>query len=47
MDPSEVVSVGDEVEVYVINFDEKKERISLGLKDKAEDPWNNITDNFQ
>ncbi|HOA80475.1 MAG TPA: 30S ribosomal protein S1 [Defluviitaleaceae bacterium] len=47
MDPSEVVSVGDEVEVYVINFDKKKERISLGLKDKAEDPWNNITDNFQ
>ncbi|HOQ16749.1 MAG TPA: 30S ribosomal protein S1 [Defluviitaleaceae bacterium] len=47
MDPSEVVSVGDEVEVYVLNFDEKKERISLSLKDKAEDPWNNIMDNFK
>ncbi|MBZ4669602.1 MAG: ribosomal protein, partial [Defluviitaleaceae bacterium] len=32
LDPAEVVSVGDEAEVYVVDFDEKKERISLALK---------------
>lgn len=40
LDPAEVVSVGDVVEVYVVDFDEKKDRISLALKDKKEDPWN-------
>lgn len=39
LDPAEVVSVGDEVEVYVVDFDEKKERIYLALKDVKEDPW--------
>jgi small subunit ribosomal protein S1 len=39
-DPSEVVSVGDEVEVYVLDFDKAKQRISLGLKDVSENPWN-------
>ena len=39
-DPSEVVSVGDKVEVYIIDFDKEKGRISLGLKDLSEDPWN-------
>ena len=37
--PSEVVSVGDKVSVYVLDFDKEKNRISLGLKDVAEDPW--------
>jgi len=40
LDPAEVVSVGDVVEVYVVDFDEKKDRISLALKDIKEDPWN-------
>lgn len=37
--PSEVVKVGDEVEVYVISFDAEKKKISLGMKDRSEDPW--------
>ena len=45
-DPSEVVSVGDEVEVYVLDFDKAKGRISLGLKEAKGNPWNNITSLF-
>lgn len=41
-DPSQVVSVGDIVEVYVLDFDKEKERISLGLKDIKADPWNEV-----
>ena len=37
--PSEVVSVGDQVEVYVIAADKEKHKISLGLKDRSVDPW--------
>lgn len=37
--PSEVVSVGDEIEVYVINFDKENRKISLGYKDPTGDPW--------
>ncbi|QGU96084.1 30S ribosomal protein S1 [Clostridium bovifaecis] len=40
--PSEVVKEGDKVEVYVIDFDKDKGRISLGLKDIQGDPWNNV-----
>jgi small subunit ribosomal protein S1 len=37
--PSEVVNVGDEIEVKVIKFDRERERVSLGLKQLEEDPW--------
>ena len=37
--PSQVVKVGDQIEVIVLNFDPKTERISLGLKQKTENPW--------
>ncbi len=37
--PSEVVKVGDEVEVEVLDVDTTRERISLGLKQTTEDPW--------
>ena len=37
--PSEVVSVGDEIDVYVINFDREKRKISLGYKDPNANPW--------
>jgi small subunit ribosomal protein S1 len=47
LDPSEVVSVGDKVEVYVINFDKSKDRISLGLKEVTEDPWNKVATMFK
>lgn len=40
LDPAEIVSIGDIVEVYVVDFDEKRDRISLALKDIKEDPWN-------
>jgi len=41
--PSEVVSVGDSVEVYVIAADKEKKKISLGMKDRTEDPWTKFT----
>lgn len=37
--PSEVVSVGDPIEVYVISFDPEKKKISLGVKDHNQEPW--------
>lgn len=45
--PEEVVSVGDKVNVYVLDFDKDKNRISLGLKDVEEDPWNKVVDNIK
>ncbi|MCX8048660.1 MAG: 30S ribosomal protein S1 [Methylohalobius sp.] len=41
--PSEVVKIGDEIEVKVLKFDEEKQRVSLGLKQLSEDPWRDIT----
>ncbi len=40
--PSEVINVGDEVEVRVLRFDREKNRVSLGLKQMGEDPWLDI-----
>ena len=45
--PSEVVSVGDEIEVYVINFDREKRKISLGYKDPNGNPWTQFINKFQ
>lgn len=44
--PSEVVKVGDEVEVEVLDVDLQRERISLGLKQTTEDPWVKLVENF-
>lgn len=41
--PSEVVSVGDTISVYVKDFDPEKKRISLGYKTEENDPWNKFT----
>ncbi len=41
--PSEVVKPGDPIEVYVISFDRDKKKISLGVKDRSEDPWTKFT----
>ncbi len=41
--PSEVVSVGDEIEVKVLKFDRERVRVSLGLKQLGEDPWVDIS----
>jgi small subunit ribosomal protein S1 len=40
--PSEVVNVGDEIEVKVLKFDRERNRVSLGLKQLGEDPWEDI-----
>ena len=45
--PSEVVSVGDEIDVYVINFDKEKRKISLGYKDPDSNPWTLFTNRYQ
>ena len=44
--PSEVVSVGDEVDVYVINFDREKRKISLGYKDPNGNPWSQFINKY-
>ena len=44
--PAEVVSVGDEIEVYVISFDAEKKKISLGHKDPNMDPWKVFNDRY-
>ena len=45
--PSEVVSVGDTVEVYVISFDKEKKKISQGMKDRSQNPWEVFTGKYQ
>jgi small subunit ribosomal protein S1 len=41
--PSEVVEIGHEIEVKVLKFDRERNRVSLGLKQLGDDPWENIT----
>lgn len=40
--PSECVEIGQEVQVKVLKFDKEKNRVSLGMKQMGEDPWQNI-----
>jgi len=40
--PSEIVEVGDEIDVVVLKYDKEKARVSLGLKQLGEDPWAEI-----
>ncbi len=44
--PSDVVSVGEEIEVQVIGINPENEKISLGLKQKTPDPWENIEEKY-
>ena len=44
--PAEVVSVGDELEVYVIGFDKEAKRISLGYKKAEDNPWNKFVSTY-
>ena len=44
--PSEILKVGEELELKVTKFDKEKSRISLGLKQLSEDPWENIKDTY-
>ncbi len=44
--PSELFKVGDEVEVLVLNFSEKDEKISLGFKQLTPDPWEKVEEKY-
>ena len=44
--PSEVVEVGQEMDVKVLKFDRERNRVSLGLKQLGEDPWVEITNRY-
>ena len=40
--PSEMINVGDEIDVKVLKFDRERNRVSLGMKQMGEDPWGDI-----
>jgi small subunit ribosomal protein S1 len=44
--PSEYFNVGDELEVIVLKFDPAAERVSLGYKQKSQDPWSDVSDRY-
>ncbi len=44
--PTEVVSLNQEVEVVVLDFDEDRSRISLGMKQKTRNPWEDVGDTY-
>ncbi|ACX96165.1 30S ribosomal protein S1 [Halothiobacillus neapolitanus] len=44
--PSEVVNIGDEVDVKVLKFDRDRNRVSLGMKQMGEDPWSDLARRF-
>ena len=44
--PSEIVNVGDSVQVKVLRYDRERGRVSLGLKQLGEDPWVNISERY-
>jgi len=45
--PSELINVGDEIQVKILKYDTEKERVSLGLKQLTEDPWGQIKNTYQ
>ncbi len=44
--PSEIVNIGDKIDIKIIKFDKKNTRVSLGLKQLTEDPWKNIKEKY-
>ena len=44
--PSEMYSIGDEIEVMVLKFDETSEKVSLGLKQKTANPWDSVKEKY-
>ncbi|MCP4571241.1 MAG: 30S ribosomal protein S1 [bacterium] len=44
--PSEVVTIGQEIEVKVLDFEQERERISLGLKQLQSYPWDNVEEKY-
>ncbi len=45
--PQEILKVGDEIEVSVLKYDEEKNRVSLGMKQLTDDPWEKVDGNIQ
>lgn len=45
--PSDVLSIGDEIDVYVINFDRENHKISLGYKDPNGNPWTRFVETYK
>jgi small subunit ribosomal protein S1 len=45
--PSEMLNVGDEIDVRVLKFDDSKERVSLGMKQLKDDPWANVQETYK
>lgn len=45
--PSDILSIGDELEVVILSFDKEKERISLGLKQKSQNPWEKMKNKYE
>ena len=45
--PGDILAVGDEIEVYVINFDKENRKISLGYKDPTGNPWSRFTSAYK
>ena len=44
--PAEFLSLGDEIDVKILSFDKEKLRVSLGLKQIQNDPWENVENNY-
>lgn len=44
--PSDMLQIGQEIEVVILEIDREKERVSLGLKQKNENPWDKIVEKF-
>src|SRR5574341_202310 len=44
--PSEVCAVGDKIEVVVLKYDREKQKVSLGIKQKTQDPWLSVAEKY-
>lgn len=44
--PSELIKLGDEIDVVVLKYDQEKERVSLGLKQLQDDPWQKVKEKY-
>jgi small subunit ribosomal protein S1 len=44
--PSEIFKVGDKVEVIVLKYDREKQKVSLGIKQKTQDPWLTVAERY-
>lgn len=45
--PQEILKVGDEIDVTVLKYDEEKNRVSLGMKQLTDDPWDKVEGNIE